>query len=81
MKQIATRVSEEQYELFRVTAQVIGTTPADALRMFIFAFNEHHGFPYEVRTNKPIVVEPFASEEEATEFSTKLAMELFNEAG
>ena len=74
MVQATTRVSDDQYELFKQTTAAIGTTPADALRMFIHAFNEKRGFPYEVTTSKPII-EPFASEDEATRFATSLAME------
>lgn len=77
MRQTATRVDEEQYELFKATTRDIGTTPADALRMFIYAFNEHRGFPYEVRTSKPIV-EPFNNEKDATRFATSLSMGVLN---
>lgn len=48
--QVATRIDGEQSRLFRETAARLGTTPADALRMFVAAFNEYQGFPYEVRT-------------------------------
>jgi DNA-damage-inducible protein J len=51
--QIATRIDEAQSRLFRETATRLGTTPADALRMFVSAFNEHHGFPYPVQTVEP----------------------------
>lgn len=77
LKQAATRVEETQYEIFRDTARNIGTTPSDALRMFIYAFNEHRGFPYEVRTMKPIV-EPFETEEDATRFATDVSMEVLH---
>ena len=50
MKQAATRIDDKEYELFQATAANIGTTTADALRMFIYAFNDHHGFPYPVRS-------------------------------
>lgn len=79
MRQTATRIDDEQYELFKATTRSIGTTPADALRMFIYAFNEHRGFPYEVRTSKPIV-EPFDNEKDATRFATLLSMEALNAA-
>ena len=52
LKQIATRVNEHEYEVFRATTKNLGTTPSDALRMFIFAFNEHKGFPYTVQTSR-----------------------------
>ncbi len=77
MRQAATRIDNEQYELFKATTRSIGTTPADALRMFIYAFNEHQGFPYEVRTSKPIV-EPFDNEKDATRFATSLSMGVLN---
>ena len=44
--QIATRVDDEQAALFKETTRQLGTTPADALRMFISAFNDYRGFPY-----------------------------------
>ena len=50
MRQAATRVEDREYELFQETAANIGTTTADVLRMFIYAFNDHHGFPYPVQS-------------------------------
>ena len=57
------------------TAANIGTTASDALRMFIYAFNDHHGFPFPVQS-KRMEVEPFDSEEEATDFATNMAKEI-----
>lgn len=74
MKQAATRIEDHEYELFQKTAANIGTTTADALRMFIYAFNDHHGFPYPVQS-KRMQLEAFETEEEATKFATDLAME------
>ena len=76
MKQAATRIDGQEYELFQKTAANIGTTTADALRMFIYAFNDHHGFPYPVQS-KRMQLEAFETEEEATKFATDLAMEAF----
>ena len=75
MKQAVTRVDDREYDLFQETAANIGTTTADALRMFIYAFNDHHGFPYPVQSRR-MQVEAFGTEEEATEFATDLAMEM-----
>lgn len=75
MKQAATRIDDQEYELFQKTAANIGTTTADALRMFIYAFNDHHGFPYPVRSRR-MEIEAFATDEEATRFATDLAMEV-----
>lgn len=75
MKQAATRVEDREYERFQKTAANIGTTTADALRMFIYAFNDHHGFPYPVQS-KRMQVEAFETEDDATRFATDLAMEM-----
>lgn len=75
MKQVATSIDDKEYELFQATAANIGMTTADALRMFIYAFNDHHGFPYPVRSRR-MEVEAFDSEEEATKFATNLAIEV-----
>ena len=68
--QLATRIDEEQGNLFRQTTKALGTTPADALRMFIVAFNTNRGFPYDVRIPHDANWEPFHSEEEALDFTT-----------
>ncbi len=79
LKQAVTRIDEEQYNQFRVITHELGTTPSDALRMFIYAFNEHQGFPYEVRVQRP-AVEPVKTEAEATRLSTALSMGAINGA-
>ncbi|GHT79195.1 hypothetical protein FACS1894104_3470 [Actinomycetota bacterium] len=74
-KQLATRVDEEQEQKFRENTKKLGTTPADAMRMFISAFNVCQGFPYDVRVSALTEfsdAEPFTTEEEATEFATRL---------
>ena len=78
MKQAATRIEDKEYELFQKTAANIGTTTADALRMFIYSFNDHHGFPYPVQSRR-MKIEAFETEDEATQFATDLAMEVFDE--
>ena len=74
--QFATRVDSDQAEIFKETAARLGTTPADVLRMFVSAFNEAGGFPYDVRLSRRLEVEPFDSEEDATRFATDLALGL-----
>ena len=78
LRQAATRIDEEQYALFRDTTRSLGTTPSDALRMFIYAFNAHRGFPYEVRLESSDA-EFLSSEEESTAFATRLAMRTMND--
>lgn len=76
--QIATRVADDQAELFKEITKQLGTTPADALRMFVSAFNDYRGFPYEVRLPKENA-EPFTSEQDATDFASLLALRTSNE--
>ncbi|WEV64422.1 type II toxin-antitoxin system RelB/DinJ family antitoxin [Bifidobacterium sp. ESL0732] len=76
--QLATRVDDQQAALFKRTAQKLGTTAADALRMFVAAFNDNQGFPYDVRL-KSQAPEPFATEQEATDFASKMAGRLLSE--
>lgn len=77
--QLATRVDDYEAERFRETARLLGTTPSDAMRIFIAAFNAHGGFPFEVRLSEP-KVEAFTSEQEAAGFSDRLAMRMMSDA-
>ena len=75
--QIATRVDERQSRKFREVASAIGTTPSDALRMFIATFITEGGFPYQPKIKK--TVEAFDNEEEAVAFATDLSRRLIDE--
>jgi len=79
-KQLATRVDEEQEREFRENTQKLGTTPADAMRMFIVAFNACRGFPYDVRIGALNEAEPFSTEKEATEFATRMSRRILDAA-
>jgi DNA-damage-inducible protein J len=76
--QLATRVEKTQDYLFREHTRLLGTTPADAMRVFVAAFNQHRGFPFDVRLSPE--VEPFDTEEEATAFVTRMSRKMINEA-
>ncbi|MCL2802611.1 MAG: type II toxin-antitoxin system RelB/DinJ family antitoxin [Micrococcales bacterium] len=76
--QLATRVEESQDRLFRETTKQLGTTPADAMRMFVAAFNQHRGFPFDVRLDRS--VELLETEEDAVEFASHLSRKVLNEA-
>ncbi len=78
--QIATRVDAEQGKMFRDLTAMLGTTPADAMRMFIAAFNRAKGFPYSVNLQSMSAVEAFDNEAEATAFATDLALETIDAA-
>lgn len=77
--QLATRVDDAQGVRFKEIAKALGTTPSDALRMFVAAFNRSGGFPYEVRLARPSF-EAFTSEEEANEFADRAFEEALDEA-
>jgi len=72
-KQLATRIDAKQEQAFRENTRRLGTTPSDAMRMFIVAFNECRGFPYDVRLGSLTEVEPFNTEEDATDFATRVS--------
>jgi DNA-damage-inducible protein J len=69
--QIATRVEEQQNRKFREITKAIGTTPSDALRIFIASFIAEGGFPYDVKLKR--TVEAFDNEDEATSFATRVS--------
>ena len=60
--------------LFRELTKAMGTTPSDALRMFIATFIAEGGFPYDVKIKK--TVEAFDNEDEATSFATRASKRL-----
>ncbi|MCL1800557.1 MAG: translation repressor RelB [Promicromonosporaceae bacterium] len=64
--QLATRIDDEQDRIFRETTRRLGTTPADAMRVFVAAFNSHRGFPFTVRLEPEPV--PFESDDEVMDF-------------
>ena len=75
--QIATRVDDVEAERFRETTRLLGTTPAGAMHTFVSAFNVH-GASRSVSTEP--TVEAFASEQEASDFSDRLAMRMMHDA-
>lgn len=76
MVQLATRVDDEDGKTFKDLTKRLGTTPADAIRMFVMAFNANRGFPYEVRLSD---AQPFESEKEAVNFIDDLATETISD--
>lgn len=74
--QVALRLDSEQNDLFRSLTKKLGTTPAEALRMFVYAFNAAGGFPYSVRVNSKDLAEPFESEQEAIDFTSRMTTQL-----
>ena len=78
-KQVTTRLNEDEDRRFKETARAIGTTPSDALRMFVAAFNAAGGFPFTPRIRPTF--EAFDSEDDAMRFATHLARKLSDAQG
>lgn len=78
MVQLATRVDDKVGAEFKSITKQLGTTPADAIRMFVLAFNAEKGFPYEVKLRNS--AEPLANEQEALDFIDALSSEAIDEA-
>lgn len=76
--QFATRVDDELGARFKSVTRQLGTTPGDALRMFISSFDRCGGFPFEVRLSGG-GAEPFENEREATDFADRMSTELLDE--
>ena len=79
MVQLATRVDDAVGETFKSLTKQLGTTPADAMRMFVMAFNANQGFPYEVRVKRS-AVEPLSNEREALDFIDSTSSELTSDS-
>ena len=54
--QLATRVSDDQARQFKAYTAALGTTPSDAMRILIAAFNQNKGFPCEIRLKREDLV-------------------------
>lgn len=44
---LSTKVTDAEKQQFVSTCDEIGTTPSNALRMFVSAFNRRGGFPFD----------------------------------
>jgi len=49
MTPIVAKVSPQEKERFFEATEQIGTTPSNAIRMFIAAFNREGTFPFEIK--------------------------------
>lgn len=70
MTPLNAKVKPEEKELFTKICDEIGTTPSNALRMFVAAFNKQGGFPFNVSNastanaeRKPSATAPASKEE------------------
>lgn len=47
MEPISSRLRHDEKETFVATCDSIGTSPSNAIRMFVSAFNKRGGFPFD----------------------------------
>ncbi|MDR0950961.1 MAG: type II toxin-antitoxin system RelB/DinJ family antitoxin [Candidatus Ancillula sp.] len=47
---INTRVDAKEKRLFEILTRSIGTSPQNAIKIFITSFNNNRGFPYEIKS-------------------------------
>lgn len=45
---LSTKVTDDEKRAFVELCHAIGTSPSNALRMFVTAFNRRRGFPFDV---------------------------------
>ena len=47
MEPISSKLRRDEKQTFIETCEAIGTTPSNAIRMFVSAFNRRGGFPFD----------------------------------
>ncbi|MBQ9059329.1 MAG: type II toxin-antitoxin system RelB/DinJ family antitoxin [Atopobiaceae bacterium] len=52
MTPIVAKVSPAEKERFFEATELIGTTPSNAIRMFVSAFNREGTFPFDIKAPK-----------------------------
>ncbi len=47
MAPISAKIRQDEKDAFQRTCEEIGTSPSNAIRMFVSAFNKRGGFPFD----------------------------------
>ncbi|MCR5630395.1 MAG: type II toxin-antitoxin system RelB/DinJ family antitoxin [Atopobiaceae bacterium] len=47
MAPISAKLRQDEKDVFQRTCEAIGTSPSNAIRMFVSAFNRRGGFPFD----------------------------------
>ncbi len=58
MEPLMSRVPHREKTEFQRTCEAIGTTPSNAIRIFVSRFNDCGGFPFDVRRRKNPQIAP-----------------------
>lgn len=48
MAPISAKLRQDEKDIFQKTCEAIGTSPSNAIRMFVSAFNKKGGFPFDL---------------------------------
>ena len=67
MGTITAKVKDEEKSLFARTCDEIGTSPSNAIRMFVTAFNKRGGFPFDPANPYGFSAETLAAMKDANE--------------
>ena len=67
MGTITAKVKDNEKSLFAKTCDEIGTSPSNAIRMFVTAFNKRGGFPFDPANPYGFNEETLASMRDANE--------------
>ncbi len=62
---LSTKVTKSEKDQFLKTCSAIGTTPANALRMFVSAFNRRGGLPFDTANPEGFSSETLAAMDDA----------------
>ena len=65
MEPITAKVRREERAAFAATCESIGTTPSNAIRMFVSAFNKRGGFPFDPSNPYGLSLETLAAMDDA----------------
>ena len=76
---LGNRVDATLKREFDSTAEKLGLTPTVALTVFMKRFVTDGGFPFDVRKRPEAFYEPFATEEEALDFTNNAFRRAYDE--
>lgn len=65
MESITAKVRREERAAFVATCESIGITPSNAIRMFVLAFNQCGGFPFDLSNPYGFSLETLAAMDDA----------------
>ena len=65
MERISSTLRHDEKRAFIATCETIGTTPSNAIRMFVAAFNRRGGFPFDSANPCGFSAETLAAMEDA----------------